>query len=326
MKQPPHPLVTFIVVGWNNQDLLEGCFASIKAQSYSNFSLVYVDNGSTDNSVSYVRDSHPDIIVVDMGKNEGFAIGNNMGIAKALENKDCRYVALLNTDATIAEDWLRTLISFALSHPHSGSFQTPTYDYYDHGTLDSYGIVVDHCGRAMQLGYRSKDKPPDTRIVFGTNAAATLFSRDFLDAQPFKNEYFDADMWMYLEDVDMAARATIMGWNSWFVNKSAAYHMGSASSSKNPGFSVYYIYRNNLPMLYKNFPITILIRMVPGLVATDMRTILNLIKGRDRTALKALVRGRLNGIPLLLRMQKKRTILRKKRTVNTRELWQLMKT
>lgn len=320
------PFVSFIVLGWNNKDLLPECFASIQAQTYRKFNIIYVDNGSEDGSLGFVRKNYPDVIVVDAKKNNGFAIGNNIGIKRAMENVDCRYIALVNTDATLAPDWLKALVTFGQEHPHSGSLQTPTYDYYDHTVLDSYGIVVDHQGRAMQLGYRQKTPPPETRPVFGTNAAATLFTRDFLEAQPFGDDYFDPDLWMYLEDVDLAARATVMGWTNWFVNESAAYHMGSASSSKNPGFSVYMIYRNNFPMILKNFPMSLVIRILPGLIITDSGTILDLLRGRNKIALKALIRGRLKGIPLSFRMLRKRRLLSRHRTHKAGALWKLMDT
>lgn len=322
MNNRPH--VSVVVLGWNNRDLLDTCLQSVIAQTYRNISIIYVDNGSTDDSVNYLHKNYPDIKIIENGKNMGFAIGNNIGIAFALESKCCEYIVLLNTDATLAKDWTQTLVSFAVERPRASSFQTATYDYYDHDILDSYGIVVDHQGRAMQMGYRSKSKAPKTQIVFGTNAAASLFSRAYLESQPFGNEYLDSDLWMYLEDVDIAARATVMGWNNWYVEGSAAYHMGSASSSKNPGFSVYQIYRNNLPMLYKNLPLRIIIMMLPGIFITDMRTVIDLIRGRNKVALKALIRGRLNGLPLMIKMTKKRKKLQKLRNISEKELWQLM--
>lgn len=322
MVQTPAPIVSFIVLGWNNHDLLDECFASIQSQTYKNFNIIYVDNGSADDSVTYVRTQFPDITVVDVGKNTGFAIGNNIGIQKAFENPDCRYVALVNTDATLARDWLSTLVAFAQNHPHSGAFQTPTYDYYDHSTLDSYGITVDHYGRAMQLGYRQPAPPPETRIVFGTNAAAALITREFLETQPFGDDYLDSDLWMYLEDVDLAARATVTGWQNWYVNTSAAYHMGSASSSKNPGFSVYLIYRNNFPMIVKNFPLWLVLRMLPGLILTDAQTAIQLLRGRNKIALKAMLKGRLFGLPLAVKMIAKHRRL--KRAISTSDLWALM--
>jgi GT2 family glycosyltransferase len=325
MANESEPLASIVVLGWNNVDIIDECLKSIQAQTYKNCSIIYVDNGSEDGSVEYVRKNYPKIIVVDTGKNNGFAIGNNIGMKKALENKDCKYVGLLNTDATIAKDWLETLIAFGLDHPKAGSMQTPTYDYYDHRILDSYGIVVDHYGRAMQVGYRSERKAPSTRIMFGTNAAASLFSRSFLESQPFGDDYLDSDLWMYLEDVDIAARATLTGWNNWFVNKSSAYHMGSASSNKRPGFSVFRIYRNNFPMIYKNFPLSILLRMIPGLILTDCRTIIELIRGRNKVALKAMLRGRVDGFALIPVMYKKRKIMLTHKTISNHDLWQLMR-
>ncbi len=320
--QTAEPLVSFIVLGWNNKDLLPECFNSIQTQTYKNFQIIYVDNGSSDSSLEFVRSNYPSVIAVDATKNTGFAIGNNIGIAKAFEDADCRYVALVNTDATLAKDWLETLTAFAAQHEHCGSLQTPTFDYYDHAVLDSYGITVDHYGRAMQLGYRSTGPLPATQKVFGTNAAAALFTRDFLKSQPFGDDYFDSDLWMYLEDVDLAARATIMGWDNWYVDQSAAYHMGSASSSKNPGFSVYMIYRNNFPMIIKNFPVTIILKVLPGLLATDLKTIFNLFRGRNKRALIALLKGRIHGLKFIPLMVKKRKML--KHAIGNKALWELM--
>jgi GT2 family glycosyltransferase len=319
------PLVTFVILGWNNKKLLDECFESIYKQTYKNVSIVYVDSGSKDDSVEHVKKQHSQVDIFDAKENLGFAIGNNHGIARALKNKACRYVALLNTDARIAEDWLSQLVSFAQTHPHGAGFQSPTYDYYNHKYLDSFGITVDHYGRAVQLGHRHKGPVPETRPVFGVNAAAAMFSRSFLDAQPFGDDYFDSGMWMYLEDVDLAARATVMGWQNWYVNKSAAYHMGSATSKKNPGFSIYMVYRNGLPMLIKNFPLGILLRIAPRLIFSDIQNALNLLRHRNYKALKYFVRGRLRSFLMLRRFFTKRRQLKKSWVLPNAELWRIMK-
>jgi len=316
----------FVVLGWNNRDLLEECFNTIYNQTSENYSIICVDNGSTDGSIDYIKKNHPSVTLIENGKNDGFAIGNNIGIRKALENKDCRYLALLNTDARLGKDWLEELVAFADQHPKGAGFQSPTVDYYDHSVLDSYGIVIDHQGRAMQLGYRAPISKLKTKQVFGVNAAACLYSRAFLEAQPFKDDYFDSDLWMYLEDVDLAARASVMNWENWFVAKSLAYHMGSASSGKNPGFSVYMIYRNNLPLLIKNLPMDILLKAIPGVIATDIMTMWNLAKSRNLLALKALLKGRLVGFSLIPLFIRKRHLLKKVRKVSSSQLSALMKT
>lgn len=322
--QSRQPLTYFIVVGWNNKTLLGECFESIQKQSYKNHSTVYVDNGSSDESISYVKKNYPEVIVLDAKENLGFAIGNNMGIERAFRDKRCHYVALLNSDARIAEDWLEALVGFAEAHSKGASFQSPTYDYYARSVLDSRGITIDHFGRAVQLGHRETNPELSTKKVFGVNAAAAIYSRAFLDTQPFGVNYFDSDMWMYLEDVDLAARAIAMGWENWLVNESSAYHMGSASSSKNPGFSVYMAYRNNLLLLIKNLPLSILIKVIPGMLITDMRTLKYLLRHQNYAPAKAIIRGRLHSLPMIPKFIGKHRQLKRHWQVNSKTIWQLM--
>lgn len=320
------PQVAVILVCWNNRDLLDECLQSIYNQTYKNIRVVLVDNGSTDDSVEYARNNHKSVHVIDTGKNNGFAIGNNIGIKYAFKDKNCKYVALLNTDARLAKDWIETLVKFAEKHPKGASFQTRTLDYYDHHTLDSRGLKIDQQGRAIQLGYRNKNpRKLDDHKVFGTNLAAALISRQFLEAQPFGEEYFDTDLWMYLEDVDFAARSIVMGWDNWVVGKSCAYHMGSASSSGNPGFSVFMTYRNNALVIYKNLPASTIIRVIPGLIFTDLESLYRTFRGRNYTAFKAIIKGRFRSLSMLFKLRNKRKLLQKYKVITNAELWEIMK-
>jgi GT2 family glycosyltransferase len=316
--------VTFVIVGWNNKSLLGECFDSIQSQTYRNCNIVYVDNGSGDDSVSYVKSHFSKATIIDAGENLGFAIGNNRGIAKALENKNCQYIALLNSDARVDPDWVEKLVTFAQEHPKGAAFQSPTFDYYDHAILDSRGLLMDHQGRAIQLGYREARPRLKTKRVFGVNAAAALFSRAFLEAQPFGEDYFDPDMWMYLEDVDIAARSVLMGWENWFVNQSRAYHMGSASSSGNPAFSIFMSYRNNAYVIVKNFPLGIIFKLLPGLVGTELQSIYNNARGRNYVAIKAMIKARFASLLHLRTYTAKRKILKPYVAASKQEIWRLM--
>ncbi len=316
------PLVTFVILGWNTKGLLDDCFKSIDKQTYENVAIIFADNGSADGSVEYVNQKFPKIEVIDNGKNLGFAEGNNRGIARAFQNENCHYVALLNTDARLAPDWTAKLVSFARQHSHGASFQTPTLSYSDRKLLDSRGIKLDRNGRGIQLGYGETVRKYEDKRVFGVNAAAALYSRAFLEAQPFGKDYLDSDLWTYVEDVDLAARATVMGWENWLVGSSEAYHMGSAS--KNPGFSVFLIYRNNLLMMVKNLPLSTLLRTIPGAMATDIKTLWQLLRGRNYATAKALVKGRLYSLPKLPKFIGKRRQLKKHRKVTKSELHDLM--
>lgn len=305
-------IVYFVIVAMNNEDLIIDCIKSIASQSYTNVKIILVDNNSIDNTLNVVKQNFKGIKIIENSRNEGFAIANNQGIDMALKDKKCGYVALLNTDARVSKDWAQTIVKFAEGQTNCAGLQTITLDYYNSEVLDSRGIKVDPQGRAIQLGYRelAQNKYKHTKI-FGVNAAACIYTAHYLRSQPFGKDYFDSDLWMYLEDVDLAARSIMLGFDNWLVSGSSAFHMGSASSSKNPGFSVFYIYRNNILMLLKNFPFLMIIAMIPSIVYTDIKTCLTLARSSNYRTIKAIIKGRIAALRLLPLFLKKRRILRK---------------
>jgi GT2 family glycosyltransferase len=318
--------VAFVLVCWNNQDLLKECFDSVKAQTHTNHVTIMVDNGSKDDSVKYTHQQYPWVDIYEAGDNLGFAKGNNVGINYAIEKyPDVDYIVFLNTDARLAPDWLETLLAFAARKPQGALFQSVTLDYYDHNVVDSTHIYVSRNGSGTQSGWRTPYLgQTGPRKVFGVNAAAAMISRAFIEAQPFKR-LFDETMFMYLEDVDLSARATVMGWDNYLVPATTAYHMGSASSGKNPGFSLYLTYRNNIAMLAKNIPWRMLWKMFYSMLAADRHTIKHLRRTGQPEAAKKLVKGRIVGLlrlplylPGIIKMHRYR------RSVSSEYLWQLM--
>ena len=118
-----------------------------------------------------------------------------------------------------------------------------------------------------------------------------MYSRNFIEKQPF-DEFFDESLYMYLEDVDVAVRATVMGWDNYIVPGSKAFHMGSVSSGKNPGFSLYMTFRNNSSVLFKNLPSIILIRLLAKLIKGDIDTIKVLWRTGQKKSVKKVIEGR----------------------------------
>lgn len=318
------PKVAYILICWNNQKLLDECIQSIQAQTNVDKHIIMVDNNSSDDSVEYVRKNYPELEVLAENKNHAFAKGNNIGIAHALQDEAVKYVALVNSDATLDPHWTETILDLAQKKPKGAAFQTMTLDYYDHQIMDSTHIYVAHNGQATQGSWRrpvtqGTDVAPQK--VFGCNAAAVVYSRAFIEGQPFKT-FFDETMWMYLEDVDIAARATVTGWDNYVVPGAKAYHMGSASTSGNPSFSLYLTFRNNSGMLVKNFPIAILARMLPKLVRGDIDTIKVLRRTGRSNLIKYVIKGRVVGFFQLPIYIVKRFKVR--HAVDTKTLWRLM--
>ena len=322
---PKQLKVAFIIVCWNNQDLLKECLDAIKIQTYKNSTTILVDNGSADGSVKFTRDYMPEAIVIEVGRNLGFATGNNIGIKKALEDPEVGYVALLNSDARLAPDWLEKLVEFAEMKPKAACLQGTTLDYYNHEVVDSTHIFIARNGQGTQGSWRNiYETECGPKKIFGVNAAACVVTRRFIEAQPFPDQLFDEAMFMYLEDVDLATRSLVMGWDNYLVPGSRAYHMGSASSGKNPGFSLYMTFRNNSALLVKNLRLRMLIRMLPKLIRGDIDTIKTLRARGNQAAVGKVIKGRLLGvlrIPLYLGKRRK---IMKARDIPEDYLWYLM--
>jgi len=316
--------VAYIIVGWNNRDLLEQSFKSLYDQTFTDHPIIYVDNSSADDSVEYVKKTFPEVRIIEPGSNTGFAKGNNIGFAEALKDKEVEYMVMLNSDAILADDWTALMYDFASKKPKGALFQGTTYDFYNHAIIDSTHIYISRNGQGTQGSWRyfaKADMGP--KKVFGVNAAACMISRRFIETQPF-NQVFDEALFMYLEDIDLACRATVMGWDNYLVRGVKAYHMGSASSGKNPGFSLYMTFRNNGAVLFKNLPLGMLLKMMPKIIKGDLDTIRTLRNTNRSSAVKSVIKGRCVGMLRIPLFTFKRLRVRKISKIDHDYLWQLM--
>ena len=322
-----NPTAAFIIVGWNNANLLPECFASIQEQELQDYVTVLVDNGSKDNTVAMVKEHYPWVEVVEAHANLGFAKGNNVGIRYVLERyPKLEYCVFLNTDARLRKDWLKVLLAFAKQKPKLALAQSMTLDYYDHRIIDSTHIYISQQGAGTQSGWRTPFRGyKGPRKVFGVNAAAAIISCKFIQAQPF-SDLLDETLFMYLEDVDLAARVMVMGWDCYSVSGTEAYHMGSASSGKNPGYSLYMTYRNNIAVLYKNLPFGLFLQIIPNLITSDYHTIRHLhTLGKGHLA-KQIIKGRIVGLvrlPLFIGAAWK--LRHYRRNIDHASLWSFMR-
>jgi GT2 family glycosyltransferase len=321
--------VAYIIVSWNNSKLLKDCIESISVQNCKeNKRIILIDNNSSDDTVEYINKHFPNVELVVSDKNNGFAKGNNIGIALALKDKNVKYIVFLNTDARLEGNWTSTLVKAAEKRPRTATMQSITVDYYNHKVIDSTHLYISEYGQAAQSSWREPigagyDIAP--LKVFGCNAAAMLITRKFIDTQPFK-ELFDETMFMYLEDVDLAARATIMGWDNFVIPGTRAYHMGSVSSGKkDPSFSLYMTFRNNMGLLIKNLPLKILFIILFRMVKADTASIRHLRRIGKSKAVVALIKGRLMGIIFIPHYLIKRYKLKPYRIIDKDYLWRLMK-
>ena len=245
--------VAIIILNWNGiADTLE-CLDSLQEQSYKNFTILVVDNGSTDNSKELLEDykkkNPKNIEIIYNPKNFGFAGGVNTGIEWAL-NDNYDGVALFNNDAVADKDWLANLVKAI--EPKEIGISTGLLLRRDGKTIDSTGDWYSNWGLPFPRNRDNKtsEAPTSDELVFGATGGASLYKTEMLR----EIGLFDEDFFAYYEDTDISFRAQLAGWKVVYTPKAVAYHEQGASSKKISGFTVYQTFKN-LPLLFiKNVP------------------------------------------------------------------------
>lgn len=279
--------VSVLVLNWNGQRFLKECLASLREQTFKNFESILVDNGSTDGSVEYVRREFPEVRVVALNHNAGFAGGNNVGIRASTGE----YVALLNNDTRAHPRWLESLKTTLDTHPEIGFCASKIVLYDRPDIIDSAGDLFYSCGVGEKRGRSQKDDERFAKSmpVFGACAAAALYRREMLEDIGL----FDEDFFAYAEDVDLSFRAQLAGYQCLYVPEAVVYHHLQGSFGALPGHSLCLSRRNAFDTVLKNMPAALLWRRLPYILgyyfAVDLAYI---VQGRLRPILK----GRLDNI------------------------------
>jgi len=299
--------VSVIVLNWNGKPFLKECLDSLRTQTFRDFETILVDNGSTDGSVQYARQEFPDVRIVGLDYNAGFARGNNMGI----QASSGQYIALLNNDARAHPRWLEALTTTLDARPEVGFCTSKILLYDQPGVIDSAGDLFYTCGVGEKRGRSETDRGQFAQLqpVFGACAAAALYRRSMLEDVGL----FDEDFFAYAEDVDLSFRAQLAGYQCLYVPEAVVYHHLQGSFGAFPGHSLCLSRRNAFDTLLKNMPTALLWRRLAYILsyytAVDVAYI---VQGRLRPILKA----RLDNIRRLRRTLAKRRQIQAGRRVS----------
>lgn len=249
--------VGYLVVTWNSESIIAECIESLLLQEDVAPSIWILDNGSKDRTVEVIR-RYPDVHLLRSDTNLGFAQGNNVLVKNVLADPEVDMFALVNADARLSPTWSKEILQFLDGKTHVSSAQGLVLDYYNHNIVDSMHILVSGLMQPIQYGYgeRADSSTYFPRKVFGVHAAAAMYTRDFVEHQPDPASYFfDERFFMYYEDVDLAFRGIVSGFDAYFVPTAVAYHMGSFSSAKRgKDYSLMMMARNHPAVVYKNCP------------------------------------------------------------------------
>jgi GT2 family glycosyltransferase len=305
--------VAIVVLNWNGIADTIPCLESLLTQSYRNYTIVLVDNGSIDNSLDVLDKfipPHTDKIhLIKNDTNKGFAGGVNTGIRWVIEN-DYDYVALFNNDAVADKEWLTSLIAAASTSDEVG-IATGLLLHENGKTIDSTGDWYSVWGLAFPRNRGDKvSHAPKDGLVFGASGGATLYKTALLKDIGL----FDEDFFAYYEDVDISFRAQLAGHKVIYTPDAIAYHKQGATSNKIPGFAIRQTFKN-LPLLFwKNVPNRLLLP-----IGLRFYLALLLIYGNSFTHHNgwSATLGTFKGLLLLPKALKQRRLIQKKKRVSS---------
>lgn len=300
------PNVSVIVLNFDGALLLERCLSSVMQQTDVPFELIVVDNGSSDRSLALVEEQFPDARIIALPENRGVAAGYNAGLRAARG----RLLVVLNNDTAVCSGWLRALVDAAGSDRRIGSVASLLCRADAPGVIDSAGICVDITGSAWdQFGGEPRSRVGTSpREVFGACAGAALYTRAMLDDVGL----FDPDFFAYLEDVDLAWRARLRGWQTLLQPNAVVLHVHSATAREGSPFKLWHLGRNRVWLLFRTYPAPFCWYALPLIVAYDvMASLYALLVRRDLHAL----RGRVRGLGTLHRQISHRASIQRRRSV-----------
>ncbi len=253
------PSVSIIIISWNSRDYLPRCLSALSTQTYRDFEIILIDNGSTDGSTLGLLENYPniDLHLERLETNQGFAAANNLGARLARGP----WLALLNSDAFPQPDWLAQLIQAAENNPEFSFFASRQLQAKNPELLDGAGDAYHISGLAWRqyLGYPADQFGLASREVFSACAAAALYSR----AAFLQVGGFDEDFFSYYEDVDLSFRLRLQGFRCLYVPNAVVQHVGSASVGTQSDFMLYHWQRNFIWSFIKNMPSALLWKALP---------------------------------------------------------------
>jgi GT2 family glycosyltransferase len=255
-----------IIVTWNSEMYLPTCLNNLVAQTFRDFEVLVIDNGSDDGSLEGLEERHPSLSlqIERLDTNHGFATANNIGarLARGL------WLALLNADAFPEPDWLEKLLQAAESHPEYSFFSSRQIKANEQRYLDGAGDSYHISGLAWR---RYADYPTEwygleSEEVFSACAAAALYSREAF----IKVGGFDEDFFSYNEDVDLGFRLRLQGYHCLYVSDAVVKHVGSVSVGAQSDFALYHWQRNLIWSFVQNMPFRLLCRAIPAHIFANM--------------------------------------------------------
>ncbi|WP_430973339.1 glycosyltransferase family 2 protein [Sunxiuqinia rutila] len=250
------PRVAIVILNWNGRKLLDQYLPSVIQYSQDEgVSVVVADNHSDDDSLSFLQENYPQVELLHLEENYGFAKGYNV----ALQQIEADYYILLNSDVEVTVGWVKPLIDRMESDPTVAAVQPKVLSWKRKDEFEYAGAAggfIDKLGypfcRGRVLNVLEKDEgqfDQVTDIFWATGACMAVNARYFHEAGGF-----DADFWAHMEEIDLCWRLKNRGYKIQFTPYSRVYHLGGGTLAYDNPKKLFLNFRNSLWLLYKNLP------------------------------------------------------------------------
>lgn len=247
--------VAVVILNWNGSEMMRRFLPSVLQGTKEDGEVIVADNGSTDDSLAMLSRDFPEVKVLPLHENYGFAEGYN----KALAQVSAPYYMLLNSDVEVTDGWLAPMVAYMESHPETAACQPKLLSWRDRerfeyagasgGFIDRYGYPFCR-GRVFSVVERDCGQYDDVCPLFWATGAALMIRR----ADWEQSGGLDGRFFAHQEEIDLCWRLRARGRAIVCVPQSVAYHVGGATLDAGNPRKTYLNFRNNLLMLFKNLP------------------------------------------------------------------------
>ena len=263
------PFVSIVILNFNGVKYLQQFLPSVLSTQYENFEVVVADNGSSDDSISFLKSNFPTVKVITSSTNEGFAGGYNW----ALKQIEADYYVLLNSDVEVTPNWISPMVDLMESDFKIAACQPKILaqqenDFFEYagasgGWIDSFGYpfsrgrIFDVC--EQDLGQYNNAVP----VFWASGASLMIRANVFHEMSGFDKHFF-----AHQEEIDLCWRIQLAGYKIYVCPEAKVFHVGAGTLPRG-GRKVFLNFRNNLIMLCKNLPFSELLWKLPFRLALD---------------------------------------------------------
>ena len=309
-----------VIVTYNNlATTLTACLDALAKQTLLPLRTIVIDNASPTGFPDDALTGHVNVDLIRNPANVGFAAANNQAIDMLQSDPGIDLVALLNPDARPEPAWLEQLVQAARNHPDVDAFASRMMLAGTNDIVDGLGDEYHVCGLAWRAFHGMHLHPSHliAREVFGVCAGAGLYRLKTLrDVGGF-----DADLFCYLEDVDLSFRLRRLGKRCRYVPNAVVWHTGGESTRDNVGFRLHYGHRNMIRVYLKNMPTALLAVTLPAHVAVN---VIALVRSVFRGEFTIVSRAKLCAVREIRAVLAQRRAVLRTATAGSRQLWSQM--